>query len=208
MSEGYESYASCKAELQIKYGKNAWFNQTLGYLSIRYHPIEARILDALRYVELAPGNATTFSYEFSSIIKDIGSTFSSVLDKMVKNTSAKPAKSYDIRDYRNFLINEVRNIDSIGVRLATPFTRFIVLPFADIKHHKTRLKWWGAYNNLKHSEMDNIKDACLSNVVYTMASLAILYTLMHESRRAEGRLFYLIGFFEPRDKLEPVIFPK
>lgn len=207
MSEGYTSFSSCSEVLKAKYGKNSWFNQTLNYLSIRYQPIEDRILDALRYVELAPANALTFSYEFSSTVKDIGGTFSSVLDKLVRNKNQKQVQEYDMKDYRNFLINEVENIDLIGAQLATAFPGSMVLPFAEIKK-PSRIKWWNAYNNLKHSEMDNLADGCLSNVVYGMASLAILYCLMGGRGRAEGRLFYLIGFFKSLDKLEPLMFPK
>jgi hypothetical protein len=207
MSEGYTSFSTCGEVLNTKYGKNSWFKQTSGYLSIRYHPIEDRILDALRYVELAPTNASTFSYEFSSTVKDIGGTFGSVLDKLVRNTSRKQAQEYDMGDYRDFLISEVEKIDSIGTRLNSAFEGYMVLPFANIKKQAS-LQWWKAYNNLKHSEMDSIVDGCLSNVVYGMASLAILYCLMGGRSQAEGRLFYLIGFFEPLDKLEPHMFPK
>lgn len=207
-TRGYTSYESCKAELHTKYGKNRWFNEALAYLSIRYHPIERRILDTLRYVELAPTNAITFSYEFGSIIRDVGSTFSSVLDKMVRNTTAKSAHIYDIRDYRKFLIKEVSNIDAIAAKLGRAFARSLVLPFSDIKDSKAKLQWWDAYNNLKHSEIDNIKDGCLSNVVYGMASLAILYDVMDLYRRAEGRLFPSIGLFKPLDNLGPFTFPK
>lgn len=203
-----KSYSYCKPELHTKYGKNPWFLEALGYLSIRYHPIQTRILDTLRYVELAPLNGTAFSYEFGSIIRDVGSTFSSVLDKMVKNTTTKVAKRHDIRDYLEFLIKEVENIEEVAVQLATPFTRNLIIPFSDIKKDENRLKWWDAYNNLKHSEIDNFKDGCLSNTFYGMASLAILYTLMHPKRRAEGILFPLIGFFKPMESLGPIIFPK
>lgn len=207
MSEGHTSFSTCGEGLMTKYGKNPWFKQTLNYISIRYQPIEDRILNALRYVELAPANALTFSYEFSSTMKDIGGTFGSVLDKLVRNAGQKQAQEYDMKDYRNFLIGEIENIDLIGAQLATAFQGSMILPFADIKK-PSRIQWWNAYNNLKHSEMDNIANGCLSNVVYGMASLAILYCLMGGRGRAEGRLFYLIGFFKPLEKLEPLMFPK
>jgi len=82
----YSSYSSCEHKLFSKYKENTWFNAVLGYFTIRYPPIEARILDTLRYVELAPKNATAFSYEFGSILRDIVSVFSSILDKLIRNT--------------------------------------------------------------------------------------------------------------------------
>ncbi len=205
ITRGYTSYESCKAKLYAKYAKNLWFPEALGYLSIRYYPIEKRTLDTLRYVELAPENSKAFSYEFGSIIRDIGSTFSSVLDKLVRNTSKK--SNLDIRDYRSFLAKEINDIDSIAAKLITPFRHNLVIPFIDIHNDKTRLNWWDAYTNLKHSEIDNLEDGCLSNVIYGIASLAILYNLM-QNRAAEGRLFPLIGYFKPLENLGPFIFPE
>jgi hypothetical protein len=205
---GYSRYSSCKAELYEKYAKNSWFNEALGYLSIRYYPIERRVLETLRYVELAPSNASTFSFEYGSIIRDVGSTFSSVLDKLVRNTATKPeGRDYDIREYRKFLTGETENIDSITCQLATPFKQNLVIPFSDITNGMARIKWWEAYNDLKHSEIDNIQKGCLSNVIYSVSSLAVLYTLMTH-RPAEGRLFPLIGYFKPLDKLGPFVFPE
>jgi len=203
--QGYTSYSSCKAKLNAKYAKNLWFHEALGYLSIRYYPIERRIIDTLRYVELAPENSTAFSYEFGSIIRDIGSTFSSVLDKFVKNTTKK--SNLDIRDYRSFLAKEINDIDSIAAKLTTPFKRNLVIPFVAIHNDKSRLNWWVAYNNLKHSEIDNLEDGCLSNVIYGVASIAIIYNLI-QNRAAEGRLFPLIGYFKPLENLGPFIFPE
>jgi len=204
----YTSYEFCKPKLHSQYGKNDWFSQILGYLMIRFHPIETRILDTLRYVELHPTNAKTFSYEFGGIIRDVGSTFSSVLDKLVRNTATKPQERYDITDYRDFLANEVNDIELIGAQLNSPFKYNLVLPFENIKETKARLNWWDAYNNLKHSEIDNYKDGCLANVVHGITSLAILYTLMSPSRAAEGRLFYLVGYFKPIDLVKKSLFPK
>lgn len=200
-------YSYCKPELHLKYSPNGWFNEVLGYLGIRYHPIETRILDTLRYIELHPANKAAFSYEFGSIIRDIGSTFGSILDRLVRNTATKPQAKYDIRDYREFLVREVKNIDLIAVQLRTYFSHNLVLPFDSIKEETTRLKWWDAYNNLKHSEIEYYQDGCLTNVIYGMASLAIAYTLMDPNRQAEGRLFQLVGYFSPIDLAKKFVFP-
>jgi len=204
----YTGYSCCKSELHSKYGTNDWFNEVLGYLIIRYYPAETRILDTLRYVELHPKNKETFSYEFGSIIRDIGSIFSSILDTLVRNTTTEYQDTYDIRNYRQFLIKEIKDIELVGVQINSPFVYNLILPFDNIKDTKTRLDWWDAYNNLKHSEIENYQDGCLTNVVYGMASLAILYTLMDPNRRAEGRLFSLIGYFTPLEMVKTFLFPK
>ena len=204
----HTGYSYCKPKLYSKYGENAWFNEVLGYLSIRYRPIEMRMLGTLRYVELHPRNKNAFSYEFGSIIRDVGSTFTSILDRLVRNTITTPRERYDIRDYREFLINEVKDIELIGAELNYSFAHDMVLPFDVISDPSTRINWWNAYNNLKHSEIDNYKDGCLSNAVYGIASLAILYTLMSPNRMAEGRLFSLVGYFRPLEMVKKYLFPK
>lgn len=202
------NYEFCKPILHSKHGANDWFNEVLGYLMIRYHPIETRTLETLRYVELHSRNRRAFSYEFGSIIRDIGSTFGSTMDKIVRNTVSDPREISNIRDYRNFLVNEVKGIELIGAELNSPFKNRIIVPFENIKNAKTRLSWWDAYNNLKHSEIENYQDGCLNNVIHGIASLAILYTLMSPARRAEGRLFSLIGYFSPIELVKAFLFGK
>lgn len=201
----YKSFRSCGTALHSKYGAEAWFGETLGYLQLRYHPIEARIIDTFRYVELAPRNKSTFSYEYGSIIRDIGSVFASVLDRFVRSTHGKG--DYDIMDYRNFLADEITDIELIAAQLRTPFTSNFVLPFEEIRDTKSRLDWWDAYNNLKHSDIENFQDGCLTNVVYGMTSLAILYSLMATLPIRE-QLFSLIGYFKPIDAIKKYSFPK
>jgi len=202
------SYSSCRPQLHSKYGKNDWFDELLGYLTFRFPSIETRILNTFRYVELAPRNAATFSYEFASITRDIGSTFGSILDKLVRNTTTEPKDIYDIRDYRRFLADEVEEVETISVQLNSPFLLNRILPFENVGNIKRKLNWWVAYNNLKHSEIDNYEDGSLTNVIYGMGSLAILYTLMHPYRRAEGRLFNLIGYSKPIEMVRKALFPK
>lgn len=198
--------------MHSKFSAKPWYNSVLGYLAFRYRPIEDRILDTLRYVDLHPKNKGTFSYEFGGIIRDIGSTFSSVLDILVSNTTKKSQAGYNIADYVEFLKGNTTDVELIGAQLSIPFNLNFVLPFESIKDQEKapgdRLPWWTPYNNLKHSEIENYQDGCLSNVVYGMASLAILYTLMSPKRLAEGRLFYLIGYFTPIDEVKKSLFPK
>lgn len=206
----YSHYEGCPHQLQKKYKDNDWFNGVLGYFFIRYYPIETRVLDAMRYVELAPANASTFSYEFGSILRDIGSTFSSILDKIVRNTREKPKIEFNISDYLKFLIREVDDIELLGAQLRCPYSKNMVFPFNQIKHKdslwKDKLLWWQPYNNLKHSEIDNLPDGSLSNIVYGMASLAILYDLV-SPYGLTSKLFLKIGYFKPMERVTSFLFP-
>lgn len=104
-------------------------------------------------------------------------------------------------------IRETKDIELIGVQLNSAFKHNLLLPFDNIKDTTTRLNWWDAYNNLKHSEMQNYQDGCLTNVLYGMASLAVLYALMSKGR-GKSRLFTQIGYFTPLETVRTALFPK
>jgi len=202
----FDTYASCGAQLYSKFGKEPWYEELYGYLSLRYFHIERRISEASRYVEICPENKMTFSSEFASVIRDIGSMFGSLGDELVKNTLAGPKRDYDIRDYLKFIVNEVKDVELIGVRLITPFLHHFVFPFENIK--SSTPAWWTAYNNLKHSDIDNFKDGCLVNVVYGIASLAILFVLMDNLGvfKYRSELLFDIGYYQPIAKVKKYSF--
>ena len=90
------NYSSLPHQLQIKFGSNPWYNSLFGYLLLRYKQIEGRVKETSRYVEIQSDNKGTYSYEFGSIIRDIGSVFSSLLDCIVDKTTKKPKKSIQL----------------------------------------------------------------------------------------------------------------
>jgi hypothetical protein len=202
----YDSYASCGSQLYSKFGKSPWYVGLYGYLSLRYFHIERRIIEASRYVEISSENKATFSSEFASIIRDIGSTFGSLGDGLVRNTLASQKREYDIKDYLKFIVSEVKDAELIGARLITPFLHHFVFPFENIMN-KTPA-WWTAYNNLKHSDIDNFKDGCLGNVICGIASLATLFVLMDSQGVFHHRseLLFDIGYYQPIAKVKTCSF--
>ena len=89
--------------IKEKFGKEPWYNDILSYLLQRYASIERRLIDTLRYVACHPENRNTFSYEYASILRDSGSVFSSVLDRLIRETTAI-SKEPDISDYKKWLL--------------------------------------------------------------------------------------------------------
>jgi hypothetical protein len=203
----YDSYASCAPQLHSKYGKNAWFEVLYGYSSLRYFPIERRMIDASRYVEISTENRRSFSYEFASIIRDVGSTFGSLLDVLVKKAVGKKG-DLDIRDYIKFIVDEVKDVDAIGLRLKAYFTRSFVFPFENVRKSPPTLEWWTTYNNLKHSDFDNFRDGCLVHAINGLASLATLCVLMdyYGTFSHQSELFIEVGYYSPLDKVKAYTF--
>jgi len=67
------------------FSKEPWYYDITSYLFQRYSSIEMRLMETFRYVACHPRNKNTFSYEYASILRDAGSVFSSVLDRLVRS---------------------------------------------------------------------------------------------------------------------------
>jgi hypothetical protein len=171
ISQGWHSISPI---LEKKYGNQGWFHRIQIYLLNRHSQIEQRLLTSFNYVELHPKNATSFSYEYSSLLRDIGSVFSSFLDSIMKSSSFKKGK-LNINDYCEFLIKEVDDIEEICTEINAEYDQRYLFPFHCIK--KFNPHWWDAYNNVKHTDIENLEDGCLGNVLYGFASLSILKNL-------------------------------
>lgn len=203
------SYSSLKPELFRKFRNESWSARLFSYLRLRYNQIESRLLETSRYIEIETNNKMTFSFEFGSLLRDLGSAFSSIMDVLVGKTTEKPKKEYCISDYTKFLIKEISNIELIGLRLEIPFKNCHILPFEGIKTKtppKTKLHWWEPYNNIKHSEINYLSEGCLEHVILGIGTLATLYKLMNPSGFLPSKLFGECGFFEPLDEVKKMLF--
>jgi len=174
----FQGFKGISPILEKKYGNQGWFLRIQIYLLSRHSQIRQRLLTSFNYVELHPKNATSFSYEYSSLLRDIGSVFSSFLDSIIKLSSFKKGR-LNINDYCEFLIKEVDDIEEICARIYAEYDQRYFFPFHCIR--KFNPYWWDAYNNVKHTDIENLKDGCLGNVLYGFASLSILKNLSHRT---------------------------
>jgi len=197
------------------FSKEPWYYDIASYLFQRYNSIEMRLMETFRYVACHPRNKNTFSYEYASILRDAGSVFSSVLDRLVRETSSISKQRLDIRDYRKWLMQleiprhtpkKIDRIYSISVNINCPLKERVLLPFSQFKNKKERLKWWEAYNNVKHSELDKFHDGNFENAMNSVAALAILLALFIKG--GEGKLFIKPGFYHPEEYLQNFLFFK
>jgi hypothetical protein len=160
--------------LENKYGKQEWFKRIQAYLINRHDQIQNRLLTSFRYVECHPNNSSTYSYEYASLLRDIGSVFGSFLDNAIKSTSSAKGE-LNINSYCEFLCREVDDIEKICVTMNANYDQRLLFPFHCIR--KFNPHWWDAYNNVKHADIENLQDGCLGNVLYSFASLCILKNL-------------------------------
>jgi len=197
-------YKDVEALLWRKFRKAKWYEDVLSYLLKRYYSIENRIIETFRYVDCHPSNRATFSYEYSSILRDAGSVFGSTMDRLVKETRSISAL-LDIRDYAKWLREEVENIPLIAAEINYPSEERLLLPFLPLNDEKSRLNWWHAYNEVKHSDIDKFHVGNFENALNSLAALAILLALyqLHYG----GRLFPNI-YYSPEKYPESLLFFK
>ena len=185
--------------------EHTWYQDLLAYFKRTYPSIEKRMIDTFRYVDCDPRNGETFSYEYGSILRDAGSCFGSVMDKLVR--AVKPGQgNLGIGDYTEWLSKGLmkytsldgRTLDSIehaGAEIRTLLDRRLLRKFLPHTSFGRSPRWWNAYNNVKHSDLEKFHEGNLQNCLNALAAVASLWHICERS--AEVQLFRTIGLFSP-----------
>lgn len=182
-------YGTVANQFRAKWGKNPRLDVIAGYLDSRVRAIDARLWETFRYVDQSPDNKGTFSYEFSSILRDCGSAFDSAMRELLRTVRyPKPKREYDIRDYRNFLVKNVDRqafqqsspggIETVVLALDSSWAKRYVMPFKGLENGGTTLEWWDAYNDVKHSDLEKVAQGNLSNAVNALGAVVVLNVLI------------------------------
>jgi hypothetical protein len=203
-------------QFRAKWGKEPGYDRIDGYTVSRYLTLDERFAETFRYVEPSPANRLTFSYEFSSILRDSGSVFDSAMRELLDLTGAMPrsGSDYDFLDHRKFLKENVDRqgfptagfaVETIVLQMRTPWGNRTLTPFAGITDDNRALEWWRAYNDVKHSDLEKLAQGNLVNCVNMLGALAIIATLVG-GFGVSSRTFYFMGFIEPMDQVNDSLF--
>jgi len=204
-------YGTLTNQFRAKWVKNPRLAVIEGYIGSRLAAIDARLFESFRYVDPSPDNAGTFSYEFSSILRDCGSVFDSVMRELLKVAGwPEPERGYDIRDHKKFLASSVDRqafqqespggIESVVVTLNSPWVRRHVIPYRRLADEGMKLEWWDAYNDVKHSDLENVRRGNLANTVNAVGALVVLSALIGEPGR-HTLSFGAPMLYEPMDEI-------
>lgn len=131
-----------------------------------YLGIEADFLTASRYIEFSNDHRNVYSHFFSHMLTTAGAEFESV-SKAVAVVDNVP-EPQNISEIQN-LYKEIES-DVHSFKLRTLKGDLVIAPFSDWKDGKN-LKWWKAYNNIKHSRHINAKDGSLFNAMHALGAL-------------------------------------
>jgi len=137
-----------------------------------YLLLESKVIHTSSYVHFHEDNLNAFSYEFANLQYSIGAE----LDSFFKvYCGYQTTDVTNIRDYADqILTNRYTNI--IDQEIILREYDINIKPFSgwDKNLPKQSLPWWTAYDNIKHSRYDNIKDASLKNVLNLLGGLYLL----------------------------------
>ncbi len=194
-----------------KYSTQSWFNDIVAYLMDRYSSVEERLVESFRYVSCDSKNQDTFSYEYSSILRDSGSIFGSAMDKFLEKTGTIPTnaktKQYSIIDYKKWLVENVPDIPILSIEIRILRNNRYLIPFSALANPATKICWWDAHNDLKHSDMDYFEKGNLQNAINGLASVAGLFILMFDGNpSALVRMYENFGYREPMDEVKALLF--
>jgi len=183
--------------LRAKFGTNSWFTDAAGQLLTQYSGIEDRMEKSFHFVTLDKDQGNVYSYEFSSILRETGSVFCSVLDVLIRNSTRKPRKHYDFEAYRTFLNTYVPNVHAQVVAVRSVFP-MVLIPFSALDSAGRPPRWWLAYKKVKRCAVANCKEANLANALGSVAALGIMGR--HLECFLSTRLFTNIGLeYPPND---------
>ncbi len=172
--------------LYRRYHDNRGFEELASFVSTRYFAIETRVHETFRFVDLEPRNASSFSYEYASLLRDIGGAFDSALKVFGRNVTG--IKNPTIHNHLDFLRQNTRSskpvgladLTTISVELASNRTDRFLYPFADLSKNARKAdlpKWWDAYNDVKHLEVEKLAEGNFKNVLNAFAALFVLFIL-------------------------------
>lgn len=150
-----------------------------------YLLLENKFIETLRYVEFADDNYNTYSLEFVSLLREIGSEIDIIMKEI-----CMPKKADNINGYAKIILEEneqimQQEVQGKGVSIK-PFESWRV------DNEIKPLKWWQAYNKIKHGRVANFTTANLKNVFYALGALFILnnYLLKKTTQAPFGISYY------------------
>ncbi len=167
-----------------------WYVPIFRHLNTSYEATESRLAQSFQFVTPETDNRRSYSPTFSSILRDVGSTFDSVMRELIEKSTREEYHG-DILDHIAFLKIYCADLERLSVgfnynwKTMLPFERTADAPPL----------WWTAYNKVKHQEVSDYAFGCLENAMKAVAGLAILRVMICDN--ATSRIFHNIALAYP-----------
>ncbi|MBR2734431.1 MAG: hypothetical protein IKD80_09375 [Selenomonadaceae bacterium] len=129
--------------------------------------LEEKFMQTINYVELSEKNFPTYSIEYAYLLQTIGSELDTFF-KVYCDFTLEESKT--MKDYHPHVLGKYPEI--VNQTIAVAEFSLTLTPFKD--WNTQPLKWWKAYNSVKHNRYGNLSLACLENVVNALSALFLL----------------------------------
>jgi len=176
------------------YQNEPWYEPIKSHLELRYQAIVNRMIQTFDYVTPSNDNKLTYSYVYSSILRDTGSVIDSVVSELITKTNSPFQKN--IYGYLKFLESHDPELTKRSLLFTSNMKTLI--PFR--RGNNEIPNWWNAYNDVKHNETRNFHQGNLENAFTSIAALAILARSVCHMYPA--RIFTNIGIVYPPDAID------
>lgn len=139
---------------------------------VRYYKIlENEFIKLLDYIELSDKNLSTFSINNYKLLTNICIEVENNLKGIIlSNNYETNKKDLSMMDYSN--LDKYLKLKEYKVELNIFYFQKELKPF--IRGKDNQLKWYKAYNKLKHNRSKNIEFATIENIINALAGLYIL----------------------------------
>ena len=174
-----------------KYKDEQWRKDLCRHLFLSYDTVENRILQTFQFVTPTQENRDSYSHTFSSILRDSGSAFDSIMRKLIEKTGKKSKYQDNIIGHLDFLKDIETNLEKCSLHLR--YNLKTILPFE--KDLNSSPLWWRAYNAVKHDDVQRHTDGNLENALKSVAALAIIRLMICGD--INTRIFVNIGIIYP-----------
>ena len=154
-----------------------------------YEPLEDTFIDFLSYVPWTQKHKEVWSPKLANLLLNIGSIIDSTFRSYLESPTLNTAK--DINEIRSDqrkqkitafqkVYDDVYSFSNRDVYLLSPEEKLI--PWSNWQKQDTSLKWWTAYNKVKHDRFKNITEANLENTLNALSGLFLVCVILKEIR--------------------------
>lgn len=151
-----------------------------------YQNIQSSLDGLFDYVEPSEENFTSYGHKIRELLILACTEVEYLLQKVLTDNMYPEAQMYRTRDY--IKCKDILKLDKYEVSLNqySELSNFKPFDGWDFECPTQSLKWYSAYNAVKHNRGGTIKDANLENLLYAISAIHILL----ESQYGEGIFSY------------------
>lgn len=166
-----------------------------------YLSLEKDLEETRQFVEHIPENYSTYSNEFAKLILLSCAEFEIACKALCNEYRARPSS---LKAIFCWILDNCPDIKDKGTQLQYGIK---IYPFREFDPSRTcgNLRWWQAYNNLKHNRIKNFGQASLENTVLSTSALLIILSYLKATYTDAARPLFLTNYISAMQGTYPLL---